>query len=209
MQLNARGVFIKLPKELGDIYLKDGETVQGSSHVEAIYKTYGNVEMWKAEQEKIKNNHPMNDAQSDDFVMFLVSNPYSRSSGANLPMRVSPTTSIGVLLETMKKDLYQECPNQPEIVHCMMLWGAPTGYNEDNIVSTERASFESMINNAYDTAFEEGFQRGMLQARTDGMVATSEETQATETKETPIETQSGYMPFAGQPMKLLDDTVPI
>ena len=199
-------LFVKLPKELGDIYLKDGETVQGSSHVEAIYKTYGNVEMWKAEHEKIKNNHPMDDAQ-DDFVLLLVRNPYSRSGGADRPMQVSPTTSIGVLLETMKQDMYQECPNQPEIVHCMMLWGAPTGYNENSVVSMEKTSLESMLNSAHDTAFEEGFHRGMLQARANDTVAMSEEnTQATETAETPFSAQSGYKPFAGQPMKL-DDTV--
>eukprot|EP00435_Cladocopium_sp_Y103_P072832 s91_g41.t1 len=157
-----------------------------------VYKTHGSLKKWQDEQDAITNRSFDASSSGDGLLPVAFAHPYQQDADKTI-MRVSPTMSVGVVLEKAKQMFYQASRgSHPTFVMCAFPFGAPTGYNEDHLVQTSREDLQRAMTTVRQEAYDEGFADGMAEA------GGSSQTPADE----PTPPQSGYTAFAGQGMKL-------
>ena len=185
-------LFVRLPTGDGPHTLADDDVIGHSRHLEVVYKAHGSIEKWQSEHDEITKRSFDASSSGDGLLPVAFVHPYQKDAEKTI-FRVSPTMSVGAVLEKAKELFFQaSCGSHPTFIMCAFPFGPPTGYNEDHLVQTSREDLQRAMTRVRQEAYDEGYADGMREA------VRSSQTQADE----PTPPQSGYTAIAGQAMKL-------
>lgn len=210
-EIDAGRVFLKLHDDAGGFPLTHIDTLGQCPRMIVTYKTFDTTERWEKEQlnliEETKNSINLQErstsSSSHDLISLAVIHPYGNLEEKSL-FRVSATTTIGTLEEKMREQIHDPSKkNQPKHISVFFPFGAPTGYNEDHMIITERDEVMKAIETVRQEAFNEGLVEGQVRGRMEAMASVSQVAPSTEQ---PAPQQSGYSAFAGQGMRLGDES---
>lgn len=202
-------LFMKLHEDAGGFPITPIDTLGQCPRMIVTYKTFGTTEKMEREQvellEQVKNSVNLQErstsSSSHDLISLAVIHPYDNHKDKSL-FRVSATTTIGTLEEKMREQLYDPSKkDQPKFITMVVPFGAPTGYNEDHMVITERAEMMNAIETVRQAAYEEGLQEGEIRSRVAQQLQPVQPPPSAEPEQS-----GGYSAFSGLGMKLGEET---